>query len=88
MTLEARVGNLEKKERTRALADRRAQLRADGYNSSHHDPDCAKYVPQYACEDCGRRTLRYLGGMVRLLPSWSLIAFMQCRSCGWWSEDL
>lgn len=88
MTLEARVDELEKKERTRALSERRTELRGDGYTGRLHDPDCAKHIPQYPCESCGAYAMRYLGGMVRLQPTWSLIQFVRCGSCGAWSEDL
>ena len=87
MTLETRVDALERKDRIRALADRRAQLRADGYTGPHHDPATDRAVSRDLCVLCGGRTLRYLGGMVRLNP-WSLVQFIQCKGCGWHSEEL
>jgi hypothetical protein len=32
--------------------------------------------------------MRYLGGMVRLQPTWSLVQLMQCTKCGAWSDEL
>lgn len=83
---EIRLNDLERKDRLRALNDLRAQLRADGYDGSCHNSETARAVTRESCELCGNQTLRYLGGVVRLSPL-SQIEFIQCKTCGWWTDE-
>jgi hypothetical protein len=86
MSLEGRVQSLERKERTRALADRRAQLQRDGYIGHVHNPLHAQAVRRDPCEDCGQRKVAYIGGVCEAADPWGRVEWIRCSACGHWEE--
>ena len=84
--LEVRVDALERRERTRALAERRARLQKDGHVAYVHNPLHVAAVKRDPCEKCGRRTMQYLGGVSEPHPPHGQVEFIRCRACGWWME--
>lgn len=86
--LERRVIQLERKERTRALAERRAQLQKDGLIGHVHNPLTDRAIKNERCDECGAKALEYLGGVCTIEPPHSQVEFYRCRKCGFWAEEI